>query len=325
MKRILILTLLLTLLLALPASADESGVFCGDLPASDCQLLQDAAANMDALSSFAFDMHMTLAFDDGAESMEAALGATGSLALSPESLAAAKSAAEMAEASETVALDEEMAGALDGLIAGLSGMIDLDIALDDEAFAMSLLMQDGVLVLDMAALGALMGEDGGDMDGMESLGLDANGIFSYMVSQPDMADLMSHGDMDGASLEDASVIRRLPDSEIGGASVAVFESEIGSSALIAGIGAEVAKSAAGGESQDLDSMTLVMREYISLDDRHTHRVEAEMDLAGELAFSMRLRLDMSGFNQPVAVALPEDVMAFPLAMMLQMMAAQADG
>ena len=324
MKRILILALLLPLL-AFSASADASGVFCGDLPAGDCQLLQDAAANMDALSSFAFDMDMTLSIDDGEESMDAALGASGGLALSQESLAAAKSAAEMVEASDAVGLDEDMAGALDALVAGLSGMIDMEITLDGEAIPLSLLMKDGVIVLDMAALGALMGEDGGDMEGMEAFGLDANGIFSYMVSEPGMADLMSHGEMDATSLEAATTIARLPDGEINGASVAVFESEIGSNALFAGIGAEVAKSAAGGAAGDYDSMSLVMREYIGLDDRHTHRVEAAMGFDGDLGFAMQLRLDMSAFNQPVEVALPADVMAFPLAMMLQMMQAQADG
>ena len=322
MKRNLTMALLfaLTLLLALPATADSSDVFCGDLPAGDCQLLRDAAANMDALSSMAFDMRLTLAFDAYGESSEIALGASGSLAMSPESLEAAKSAADF----ESMTLDEDMAATLDGLIAGLSGAIDLDIALpEEEGMALSLLIKDGVIVLDMSALGALMGE-GDAAESEELFGLDANGIFSYLAADPSMSEHMMTGEAD-ASLEDATSITRLPDGEVNGLSVAVFESEIGSNALFADMGAELANSVAGADYASYDSISLTMREYIGLDDQRTHRVEASMATEGDMGMTLQLWLDMSAFNQPVNVSLPEDVMAFPLAMMMQMMAAESDG
>ena len=73
---------------------------------------------------------------------------------------------------------------------------------------------------------------------------------------------------------------------------------------------------------------LASRQYIGLNDHYTYGLDVALDLVIDGEFmdspgnSMTVVLDvdieMSDFNQPVEVEIPEDAAVFPLAMLLQM-------
>jgi len=137
------------------------------------------------------------------------------------------------------------------------------------------------------------------------------------------------GGMDHGALAEARSIVRLPDSEVNGQPVAVFQTALEYEALLESMGMVADLSGAlGADAAALEVVgdaSLHVLEYISLVDSYTQRLELEIstmeEATGETApfsFSMTMRLDMSEFNEPVNVALPEDVFIMPLAMMRQL-------
>ncbi|MDE2821390.1 MAG: hypothetical protein OXI40_16790 [Chloroflexota bacterium] len=319
------------------AQTDQtSHVICGDLAEADCQILRDNKTVMDAVSSFAFGMSMTLDYAglDDSYAMSLSVDGQGGFAIAPEALAGVLALEEQLNNSSGLSLPEDAIAQLDAFIAGLTGEIraDIQLAADGESsdIPLHLLMKDGVIVFGAGALGELMDQP---MEGMDWIGLDANGMMSLLASDPDMTDLLGIGaeqelPADAGSWADveeaATTITRLADSEVNGLAVAVFESSLemnhfadmvveayqGTTALDA---AEIAAM-----RQQLENATLNMRQSIGLSDHYTYRTELSMEMDGASEMSMALILDQSDFNEPVIVEIPQDAFILPLAMMMQM-------
>ncbi len=340
---------LLVPLAAVGVYADnDHNVICGDLAQSDCQILQENKAAMESVSSFMFGMSMTLDMahegsQDGDFAMDLSLEGQGRLSVNPAAMAGILELEDQIENSPGLSLTEDEIARLDAFLAGLTGEITADIHLvaDGEStdIALNMLMRDGVVAFGAGALGELMGEP---MEGMDWIGLDANGLLTLLASDPETADLLGMGagaemredadswsDIEGA----ATTVTRLADSEVDGVAVAVFESSLKMSLLADMIiGAyegtnslDPAEIAAMREQ--LTDMTLNMRQSIGLSDHYTYRTELSMGMAGAAAqagemgatdLSMAMTLDQSHFNEPVEVTIPQDAFILPLAMLMQM-------
>ncbi len=346
---IALLIALIVPLAAVGVNADTGhDVICGDLAESDCQILQDNKAAMAAVSSFMFDMAMTLdlaheSAQDSDIALNLAMAAQGSLSASPEALAGLMELEDQMENSAGLSMSEAELAQVDAFIAGLTGEITADINLvaDGETtdMALHMLMQDGVFAFSAGALEELMGQP---MEGMDWIGLDANGMLTLLASDPEMgamlgmgADEGSHADADTWSdLEEAATsVTRLADSEINGLAVAVFESTVDMS-LIADMAMGLFDDSDAIDQAEKDAMqeslhhaTLTMRQSIGLSDHYTYRTELSMGSGsadaqaagqGERGISMGMTLEQSHFNQPVEVAIPEEAFILPLAMLMQM-------
>ena len=335
LKRIVILVVLLTLLIPF-ASAQTDSVeaahICGDLADADCQILLDNATMMDALNSFAFTVTMALDVDGDAieEHMQLAGQGGGALSLDDDALQA------VAETGNQITADE--AGALlELLITSLTGDVWLDLSgtSADEDFTMelSLRLKEGVVLLNAGAMEELSGQP---MTGMEWLGVDVTGAIGDLLTESGMMPDMDANDLEEVEASDTSVTR-LPDSEINGVAVAVFETSVDVNSILSLISIEDMIAASDSNEdpektmemvQAIDVRDLSSRQYIGLDDRYTYRLVVSVDLTapaesgdqdgGEKTIVMDLDVGFSGFNDPVEVEIPEDAMVFPLAMMLQM-------
>ncbi len=331
LKKSLILAALLSALISLlPAQAKDESRFCGDLSAEDCQMLQANAQAMDAVHSLAFAGAMSMeAAPEGL--IELAGSGSGKIEFDADAMASlSEMSAEMLTANYSQAAELLLTTSKADVSFALSG------SLEGEAFEMelSLLLKDGVLLLGAGAMEALTGES---MTGMAAFGLDLNGAIADMLGgemtsmpEPGYAEDMS--DLEAA----ATTISRLPDSQVNGVAVAVFETQLDLESLfammcgadmLAAEGDELARQAAEDFCDAISAMTVTAREYIGIDDAYTYRMDAAMEMAmageslglqSETAIAMRMDFTLSGFNEPVEVEIPEDAMIFPLAMMLQM-------
>lgn len=327
---------------------NDHNVICGDLAETDCQILQENKAAMETVSSFMFGMSMTLEMahessQDADFSMNLSLDGQGGLSVNPEAMAGILELEDQIENSPGLSLTEDQIAQLDALLASLTGEITADIHLvaDGETtdIALNMLMRDGVFAFGAGELAELMGES---MEGMDWIGLDANGLLTLLAADPETAELLGMGagaemrededswsDIEGS----ATTVTRLADSEVNGVAVAVFESSLEMSLLADMlIGAyEGTNSLDPAEIADmrrqLTDMTLNMRQSIGLSDHYTYRTELSMGMAGAAAqagelgatdMSMAMTLDQSHFNEPVEVAIPEDAFILPLAMLMQM-------
>ena len=310
LKKSLIVAGLLLLLIALvPAQADSNmeSVFCGDLPAQDCQILLDNAIVMDAVSAFSFSGAMTMSadFDDPFELTASASGDIefdGGALQRVNDMSADIAAADIAELGEVMltTTKAEISFALSGWLG--------EEALDME---LSLLLKDGVVLLGAEALEAVTGEP---MTGLDAFGLDLSGAVADLL---DESDAMPAHEKDGVAIMEsgATTITRLADSEVNGAPVAVFETATDLNALFALVNA----------AELMDGIAVnafESRHYIGLDDGYSYRTELDMSLTdasyGEGSISLDMVVDLSNFNQPVAVEIPEDAFVIPLAMMMMM-------
>ena len=320
-------------------TVDENAVFCGDLAEADCQLLKDNYTTMDAVSAFSFDLSMSL---DVAESMGGGAGETslvldaqGSMSLDPAAMTAIKDASDQVEGMGEQILTEELATLLDAFVAGLTGRITLDLSAGsaEEVTELSLhvLMKEGVFALNAQALEALSGEP---VQGMDWLGLDAEGVFSLLMDDPSLSGSLNSlvsPPADGADKSEiraaANNVTRLADSEINGVAVAVFESspdlEILTDLLLDMAGPADSMDDADVEAL-MSAMTLIMRQHIGLSDFYSYSTELyvtveshEVSSSANL-FDMAVVINMSDFNEPVAVEIPDDAMILPISMLLQM-------
>lgn len=332
----LLFALILALSAAIGVGADSSDrVFCGDLAPTDCQLLRDSAAAMDMLNALAFDATMTMRIDFG-EPMNLAGRVHGAFEFDDEALQAMEDmSADLAAADLNALVDLALTSAKAKLSIQMSG------AADDEPFelALDIQLKDGVLLIGAEALEAMTGES---MEGLEGFGIDLNGALDAVLAEAGYAPTMDAGEhsLDDSAMKEAEAaamsVVRLADSEINDVAVAVFEHDIDVNALMSMAAVEQMVAASGGfeneQSMDelldlIDFRQLKAREYIGLDDRYAYRIDMLIDvtmapgegdqaLAGALVMDMRV--DLSDFNQPVEVEIPEDIFVLPLAMMMQM-------
>ena len=232
---------------------------------------------------------------------------------------------------------EESGALLELLVTSLTGEVWLNLSgtsADEEvSMELSIRLKEGVILLNPGAMEEISGQP---MTGMEWLGVDVTGAVGDLLAESGM---MPEMDADGMEEAEASAISitRLPDSEINGVTVAVFETSIDVNSILSLISIEDMIAFSNPEEDPEKSMEMIeaidvrdlsSRQYIGLDDHYTYRFDVSVDLTapdesnsndgGEKTIVMDLDVGLSGFNDPVEVEIPEDAMVFPLAMMLQM-------
>ena len=303
------LTILLALLLTalLPATADTAEkAHCGALSDADCQILTDNYARMEALGAFHFEQQADISVAlNGEDRISVAIAGSGDLAMDASAADEGDDIAEQAEA-----VISSLAGQMQFVITETIDGIDKDTNI-------SLMMREGVLLIDASAMGELMGDD---LGGMEWFGIDLNGSMELLLEQAGV-----DYDMDESADElpaDAMTVTRLADETIDGVDVAVFATAIDLWAAMdeADLAEAQAMLGMGGELRIDD---VLARMYIGVDDGYTRRVElsaavAMTDDTGSLDMTLSASVDLSAFDEPIAVMMPDDVPAFPLAMLLAM-------
>jgi len=329
------LTFIVMIVLALPsavASADAANdVFCGDLSPSDCRILQDNAAVMDSLNAFAVQMHMALD-DDGAEQTRLSIQGNGQFELDDESLQTINEMAANAGEAAWSALAELFLTSAKAVI--WVEMTETTVE-GDVTTEFNLLLKDGILVISADALSALTGED---MTGMEGFGIDLNDAVGELLAESGMlpeADSAEMQEME-ALADSAMSIARLPDSEVNGMEVAVFKTDFDLGAFLSLVSPEQLVAAYGDLddpltlSEIMDSIEVgefSVTHYIGLDSSYTYGLDVLMDLSMSYtengqpmtsSIDMEMAALLSKFGEPVEVAIPEDIFAFPLAMLMQM-------
>ena len=319
---------------------NENDVICGDLAESDCQILKDNFTAMESVGAFSFGISMTMDMPEGngadeRTAINMSLDAQGSLSVDPAILAEIVDLEDQIEQSPSMLLSQGTITVVDSFIAGLTGDVTLDLYMVTEGettdVAMHLLMRDGIFVLDAGSLEDLMGQP---MEGLDWLGLDANGIMTLLASDPSMTEalgLMDEMTTDSSDLkameEAATSVTRLADSEINGVAVAVFESSV-DLGVLTDVVMELYNSQGSMDPAEialaretLAETELTMWQYIGLSDHYTYRTAVSMEMGDsdvDMAISLSMTLDQSNFNEPVIVEIPEDAFVMPLAMLMQM-------
>ena len=342
LKRLTILitlTLLMLSVATIQADSIDGDVFCGDLSDADCQILLTNAEVMDGVYSLQFSM--ALAMKMGGDGLDDSIEMTGT---GGGSLAVDPATADALEAAAAETAESDMAALLEMLLSAVTG--DLSFRFDglsgDEAIEMelNLLLKDGVIVIGAGAMEEMTGEE---MTGLEWFGIDTSGAIGVLLDEAGMGTAQDMGMSSQSSMEavedDATVIVRLPDQIIAGSALAVFESSVDVNSIMQLLSLEDIQAAAGsGDGADadmaramiqgMDVRELSSRHYVGLDDHYTRRMEMAMDLTlsgelvgledGNISLIMNIGIDMTAFNQPVSVEIPEDAVVIPLAMMMQM-------
>ena len=325
-KKCALLIALLLLLVPLAttlADSQEDAVLCGDLAEADCAIKKSNSAVMDEVHAFAvaLSMRMDIEVADPSENVSITLEGAGSVALDPALMEAA-SALETAEGMDPAAMMALVNELFGGLTAQMSLALTIAEADETSELPLNLLLKDGVVAVNMAAFA-----DDSDEAVAGWLGIELADILDSAGQEADMT-AVEMNDLDYGALADAMTIVRLPDSEVNGLPVAVFQTALDYGALMELLGMAELYGAMGADAAAMEVVgdaSVHVVEYISLTDSYTQRVEIAMTTMDEataettpFSFSMTMRVDLSDFNEPVDVALPEDVFVMPLAMMQQM-------
>lgn len=338
-KRITIfiaLTMLLMQVIAVQADSMEGDVFCGDLSNADCKILLDNAAAMDEIHSLSFSALFEFGVVGAGLDEGFLMSGSGSGRLSFD-----PAAAVALEDSEAHADPEALALLTEAFFSSLAGEFTFNFSgettEEDMAMQFSMILQEGVIVVDGALLEALTGESMGDV---RWLGLDTAGVFEDIFEE---AGLGEESVASLAAMEDAegefTTIMRLPDELVGGISVAVIQSSLDLNAIMAGMTEEDLRAEARPDQmqdvemafalmQGIDVAEFTNRQYIGIDDHFTHRMDVALEMAmdgealgmegADLHITMYFDIHLSDFNESVNVAIPEDAFVLPLAMFMQM-------
>ena len=340
--------LLVTFLLLMPiaglsAQDDDHGIdFCAILSEPDCQILEMNEDVMSELSSMTFTLSAS-----GDMTYETTLGQTeeGSIDISGDIQTAfdPDAAREWVEF-DSDASNEEIAGILDRILESLTGAVSLNITESSSEgtkdIMLNLLMDGGTFVLDSASLESLTGES---MTGLDWIGINMKGAMETIVSMPeydssvDISPTPNINDIDG--IEEALTITRQNDSDVNGASVAVFQYDFDMVNVLEMLDLADLEGMAANSAMDqmmldvamdvLSNTTISMVIYVGLDDFYTYRgtLNMKMEIAGEMlgrqnvgngSFTVTVDFLLSDHNEPVVVELPEDAMVLPVMMLLQM-------
>ena len=337
--------LLLLTFVGVGAQSDDQGVdYCAIVSESDCQILEMNEAAMWDLSSSTMTFTATAVTTESGSDGSAQTGSidiNGYLRLSYD-----MGAMEAWSAIDADTTSEERALILDRALMSTTGELSMNMVTISsegvEELSINLLMAGGVIVVDGATFESLTGES---MGGVEWLGLDLNGAMESIMELPDfesavdITPMPGVGDMEG--LEEALTISRLPDSEVNGVAVAVFDYDIDIPILLDVLGElsmteEMSTSDAvmlamgiGMMSDMMADSQLSAQNYVGLEDHYTHRAVMAFDIVmdgddsgfediGEITMEMEMSVEVSDHGQPITVELPEDAFVFPLAMLLQM-------
>ena len=308
------MSILLAMLLIGVLGVAADSVNCGDLSEADCQILIDNSARMHEVSAFHFEMEtgLELQVDDRPDILNLSMTGNGDLAMDAT---AAEGIDDMAEQAEAI---------IASLVGQMRFVMNVEGDGEAESIEVDLLMRDGIVLIGGGLLDEMMSMP---MDDMEWFGLDLNGAMATLFEQAGIS-----GDLFQDAPEQAELmpmITRLDDAVVDGVPVAVFESVISLDVLMTGgAGAMDTAMAPLGMTGTISSGEMTERHYIGLDDANTYRQELSgafrvngftlEDSSGDVAVTMSMLVDLSAFDEPVVVELPEDVPAFPLAMMLAM-------
>lgn len=323
-----LLVVMLLSLAVVQADSTDRAILCGDLPDADCQILLDNEVVMNSLNSFAFVMSMNVSVS-GDDPMQLAMQGDGALSLSDAALEAANAMTGSMSDTDMSALLELLLTSIEGEVlfelkgGSAEGPIDVELALR---------MKDGIVLVGAEALEAMTGES---MGGMEAFGIDLNDALGETLAETGMMPSADIGEMEAVEAE-VTTVTRLPDGDVNGVAVAVFETDIDINAVFSLVDAEEL-FAASDEMDDpemaqeiidaIDVREFVARQYIGLDDSYTYQIEMALDmtmssehtdLETDAGIVLDLSIEMSDFNEPVEVEIPEDAFIFPLAMMMAM-------
>lgn len=318
------------------ADAIEDRVECRELAEADCQILRDNVEVMDGVTALYFDMLLDLGVDLGGfmNLLQVSGAGGGKLAVDPV-VAEAVNAAGGEEGDDTwIAV----------LVTAMSGEISLHLTgetTEDEIDTQFVvLMDNGVFALNDGAMTTL----GGRMvTGFEWIGYDARGAIDELMAAVGAGDSAADDDASSPEMEEANAnamsLARLPDAEVMGIPVAVLETTVDFNSVFSLVTLEDVLAAADPDeaqyadlvlaiSQHLDVRDFSFRQYIGLDDHFTHRIDFTMDttIGGEFLemegmefnITVSVDIDLSGFNEPFDVELPDNVMLIPLEMLLGM-------
>lgn len=327
---------LLATVAGVQADAIEDRVDCRELAEADCQILRDNVEVMDGVSALRFDMLLDIGVDlGGFMNLLQVNGAGGGKLTVDQAVADAANAAG----------DEDGENTWIAVVAtAISGEVSLQLtdetAEEEIDTQFIVLMENGVFVLNegvMVTLGGRM------LPGFEWVGYDARGAVDELMAAVGAGGSAEGDGARSPELEEANAnamsLTRLPDAEVMGIAVAVMETNADFNSLASLITLEDVLAEAEPDEvqyadlvlaimQHLDVRDLSFRQYIGLDDHYTHRVDFSMDMtiSGEFLelegmdfnITMPVDIDLSGFNEPFDVELPDNVMLIPLEMLLGM-------
>ena len=311
------------------ADAIDPRVDCRELSEADCQILRDNVKVMDGVTALRFDMQLELGADLG-----------GILELAHVSGAGGGKLAVDQKVADAV----NAAGGEDAWIAmvatAMSGEIMLHLTgetTEDEIDThFIVLMKNGIFALNEGAMATLGGRM---LPGFEWIGYDARGAVDELKAAVGAADSGAmYPELEEANAR-AMSRTRLPDAEVMGIPVAVLETKVDFRSVLSLMTLEdVLAEAEPDEAQYADLILAVMqhldmrdvsaRQYIGLDDHYTHRIDFTVDMTiGGKALGMEgmdfnitafIEIDLSGFDEPFVVELPDNLMLIPLEMLLRM-------
>ena len=246
-----VLMLVIVALLGLPLSGvlaqggEMPPVYCGDLSAEDCAILEQSQVAMMEVASSAVNMRADMAFsgiDEEIDGFAMSLLVDGAFAADPEIMQS------FTQTPSPDALSEMLAQGLTVMVdvlRGVQGEADVQIVLPAElaaeagipmdTLATTLVMVDGVLYVNLESLipAEAMGE--GEMQMPAWIGLDLAGMYEMMAEMPmdemggdmeELQELMSSeefaGMYDYENWGEFMTITRLDDAEVDGQPMAVF-------------------------------------------------------------------------------------------------------
>lgn len=342
---LVVTSLLLMTIAGVGAQSNDEGIdYCAIASAADCLILENNEAAMEELSSSAFTFTATaVTAESGSEgsAQTGSIDVDGYLSLSYD-IEAMEDWTEMEAAMPL----EERAAILDRALVSTTGELSVNIVVISsegiESMSINLLIDEGVIAVDGATFESLTGES---MGGVEWLGIDIKGAMETILEMPDVAENLDItntpgvGDMEG--LEEALTITRLPDSEVNGVGVAVFNYDLDLPILLEVLGelsmmeemstSDAVMLAAGIRviSDMMSESQLSVQNFVGLEDHYTHRAAMTFDIEmdgdeagfgdiGEVTMELDMSLDISDHGQPITVEIPEDAFVLPLMMLLQM-------
>jgi hypothetical protein len=356
MWRIISFALVALLVLAGPVHAqDEPYTFCGDLSEADCEILIDTAAAMQALESTTFqleaDLNVSNIPDAPFDTLNLRLTGDGSFAadvtpfldLQPEAVVGGEIEffPLMADLLRTVAADMTLTLELPEELIALAETDEQQLP---DTITLSFRMVDGVAYVNTEDL-AEVAPEGSVPSGW--LGIDLAELYGSVLPEMYEGSMVGFdiGPMVSALMQPENMaqfvaIERLPDAEIEGQAMAVFETRMDYAGML-DIPAfrDMLQSVLEQEEEaDIEAameairamyegMTLVITQSIGLEDMLVHqtRLVMEWDLASfaEVAeqeaapqFSFDLSVTQEAFNTAPEVVAPEEAILLPIQQML---------
>ncbi|MCY4019418.1 MAG: hypothetical protein OXG39_08420 [Chloroflexi bacterium] len=341
LKAALVFALLLFPLASAGAQTDDdSAVYCSTLSPEDCEILALNEAWGKQNASVAFEMtanaYISVSFEGmPSEETNAVVTGTGKLATDKEAFY------DWSDVDNDVSV-EALVDILERVFKGIEGEVSLSITstAHDETtnLTLNLRMRDGIYLLDAATLEGLTGES---MGGMGWLGFDVSGLVSALAAEEDFSSAIGLATVTNEPELDAyTSIVRLPDSEVDGVRVAVFEfdSDVAAAAAdfemrdmmyMAGSDTPLDEASVESMMSMLKSMRMSGLELIGLEDYRTYRMTFDFEMTFDgatmgdpdidsMSLLLSVAVDLRDHNLAVDVEIPEDAFVMPLAMLMQM-------